>query len=45
MEDAYLKRMKEKVEAGNNTQFAIREDGMLMMSSRVCVTDVEELRG
>ena len=28
LEDAYLKKMKEKVEAGLNKQFTIREDGM-----------------
>ena len=32
MEDPYLKKMKEKVEAGDKTQFTIREDGMLMIA-------------
>ena len=44
MEDAHLKRMKEKVEAGDNTQYGIREDGMLVICNRVYVSDVGELR-
>ena len=33
IEDAYLKRMKEKVEARINTQFIIREDGLLVIGN------------
>ena len=44
MEDVYLKRMKEKVEKGDNTQFTIRKDGMLMIDNRVCVPEVGDLR-
>ena len=42
MDDVYLKRMKEKVEMGANTQFAIREDGMLVIRNRVCVQNFGE---
>ena len=44
MEDPYLKKMREKVEAGTNSQFVITEDGVLVMEGRVCVPDMEELR-
>ena len=44
MEDAYLKTMKEKLEMGVNTQFTIREDGMLVIDNRVCVSKEGELR-
>ena len=44
MDNAYLKRMKEKVKVGINTQFAIREDGMLVIDNRVCILNVGELR-
>ena len=44
MEDSYLKRMREKVEAGFNTQFVIKEDGILVIGNRLCIPDVEELR-
>ena len=42
--DAYLKKMKEKVEAKSNTQFIIRKDGILMIGNHLCVPDVRELR-
>ena len=35
--------MKEKMEVRGNTQFASREDGMLVIGSRVCIPDVGEL--
>ena len=44
MEDAYLKKMKEKVEARLNIQFTMREDGILMIGNRVCVLDSGELK-
>ena len=31
IEDPYLRKMKEKVEAGTNFKFAITEDGVLVM--------------
>ena len=33
LDDAYLKRMKEKVKLGVNTQFTIREDGMSVIGN------------
>ena len=44
IKDPYLKKMKEKVEVGTNSQFAIVKDGMLVMEDRVCVPDTGELR-
>ena len=44
MEDAYLKRMREKVEKGANIQFAIKEDGMLVIGNRICVPEGGGLR-
>ena len=44
MEDPYLKKMKEKVEAGTNSQFAITENGMLMMEGHMCIPDIGKLR-
>ena len=44
MEDAYLKRMREKVEKGANTQFAIKEDGTLVIGNRLCVPEEGSLR-
>ena len=44
MEDPYLKKMKEKVKAGINFQFAIMDDGVLMMGGRICILDTRELR-
>ena len=43
MEDAYLKKMKEKVEVRINTQFTIRKDGMLMIGNRLYGLDISEL--
>ena len=43
MEDAYLMKIKDKVEAGLNMQFTLREDGMLMIGKRVCIPDSDEL--
>ena len=44
MEDAYLKKMKEKVETGVNTQFTIREDGMLVIGNCLYVSNFGEFR-
>ena len=44
MEDSYLKKIKEKVEAIVNAQFVIKEDGMFMISNRMCVPDIRELK-
>ena len=40
MKDSYLKKMKAKVEAGVNTQFTIREDGLLVIGNHMCVSDM-----
>ena len=44
MEDPHLKKMKEKVEAGTNSQFTVTEDGVLMMEVHMCVPNIRELR-
>ena len=44
MEDAYLRRMRGKVEIGTNKQFTIREDGALVIGNRICVPEEGELR-
>ena len=44
MDDAYLKKIKEKVEIGVNIQFAIRKDGMLVNGRRLYIPDVGELK-
>ena len=44
MKDTYLKKIKDKVEAGLNTQFILREDGILMIGKCVCIPDSGELR-
>ena len=44
IDDACLKRMKEKVEIGANTQFIIREYSMLVIGNHVCVPDFREVR-
>ena len=44
MEDLYLKKMKEKVEAGTNSQFVVVEDGVLMMEGRICVPDIVKVK-
>ena len=44
MEDPYLKKMKEKVETGTNSQITIMEDDMLVMENYMCILNTEELR-
>ena len=44
IEDAYLKKMREKVEMGVNMQFAIKEDGVLVIGNRICVPEGGGLR-
>ena len=44
MEDVYLKRIREKVRMGPNTQFAIKKDGMLVIGNRICVPEGGKLR-
>ena len=44
MDDAYLNRIKEKVEMGVKTQFTIKEDGILVIGNRVCVLNFKEFR-
>ena len=44
LEDPYLVRMRKKVEEGEQSDFAIRDDGALVISSRLCLPAVEELK-
>ena len=44
MKDAYLKKMKDKVEARLNTQFTLREDSVLMIGKHMCISDNGELK-
>ena len=43
--DPYLMSMRRKVEGEEQTDFAIRDDGALVIGSRLCVPAVEELKG
>ncbi|KAL0318114.1 UNVERIFIED_CONTAM: Transposon Tf2-11 polyprotein [Sesamum calycinum] len=42
--DMLLATMQTKVQEGNNNQFIIQDDGMLLNGRRICVPDVEDLR-
>ena len=44
LEDPYLMRMRKKVEEGEQSDFAIRDNGALVISSRLCVPETEELK-
>ena len=44
LEDPYLKSMRKKVEEGEQSDFAIRDDGALVISSRLCVPATDELK-
>ena len=44
LEDPYLMSMRKKVEEGEQSNFSIREDGALMIGSRLCVPATEELK-
>ena len=45
LEDPYLMSMRRKVEGGEQSDFAIRDDGALVIGSRLCVPAAEELKG
>ena len=45
LEDPYLMSMRKKVEEGEQLDFAIRDDGALVIGSRLCVPATEELKG
>ena len=45
LEDPYLTSMRRKVEEGEQSDFAIRNDGALVIGSRLCVPAAEELKG
>ena len=45
LEDPYLMSMRRKVEEGKQSDFAIRNDGALVIGSRLCVPAAEELKG
>ena len=44
LEDSYLVSMRKKVEEGEQSDFAIRDDGALVIGSRMCLPVVEELK-
>ena len=44
LEDPYLMRMRKKVEEGEQSDFAVRDDGALVMGSRLYVPAAEELK-
>ena len=44
LEDPYLVSMRKKVEEGEQSDFAIRDDGALVIGSRLCLPTVEELK-
>ena len=44
LEDPYLMSMRKKVEEGEQSNFAIRDDGALVIGTRLCVPATEELK-
>ena len=44
-EDPFLMSMRRKVEEGEQSDFSIRNDGALVIGSRLCVPAAEELKG
>ena len=44
LEDPYLMSMRKKVEEGEQSDFSIRDDGALVIGSRLCVLATEELK-
>ena len=44
IEDPYLMSMRKKFEEGEQSDFAIRDDGALVIGSRLCVPATEELK-
>ena len=45
LEDPYLMSMRRKIEEGEQSDFAIRDNGALVIGSRLCVPAAEELKG
>ena len=45
LEDPYLMSMRRKVEEEEHSNFAIRNDGALVIGSRLCVPTAEGLKG
>ena len=45
LEDPYLRSLRRKVEEGEQSDFAIRNDGALVIGSRLCFPAAEELKG
>ena len=45
LEDPYLMSLRKKVEEGEQSDFGIRDDGALVIGSRLCVPAAEELKG
>ena len=44
LEDPYLMSMRKKVEEGEHSDFAIRDDGAFVIGFRLCVPVAEELK-
>ena len=44
LEDPYLMSMRKKVEEGEQSDFSIKDDGALVIGSRLCVSVAEELK-
>ena len=44
LEDPYLMSMRKKFEEGEQSDFSIRDDGALVIGSRLCVLATEELK-
>ena len=44
LEDPYLVSIRKKVEEGEQSDFSIRDDGALVIGSRLCLPAVEELK-
>ena len=44
LEDPYLVGMRKKVEEGEQSDFSIRDDGALVIGSRLCLPAVKELK-
>ena len=44
LEDPYLMSMRKKVKEGGQSDFAVRDDGALVMDSRLCVPAAEDLK-
>lgn len=43
-QDMQLLKLKKDVQKGLRTDFAVRDDGVLVMGNRLCVLDIKELK-